>query len=125
MIKITVKMGKERSREFPERIFLFDRIPDVCIERLQEEFKQLDCTDKQKDRMEEFFRAKRAVGELKQDDLVSICELGQGNGGVVWKVRHKPTDKIMARKVRRRFFNVFDEHCYGYFRSFIWKSNQR
>lgn len=118
-------MGKERSREFPERIFLFDRIPDVCIERLQEEFKQLDCTDKQKDRMEEFFRAKRAVGELKQDDLVSICELGQGNGGVVWKVRHKPTDKIMARKVRRRFFNVFDEHFYGYFRSFIWKSNQR
>jgi hypothetical protein len=74
-------------------------IPDVCIERLQEEFKQLDCTDKQKDRMEEFFNAKRAVGELKQDDLVNICELGQGNGGVVWKVRHKPTHKIMARKV--------------------------
>jgi hypothetical protein len=66
---------------------------------LQEEFKQLDCTDKQKDRMEEFFNSKRAVGELKQDDLVNICELGQGNGGVVWKVRHKPTDKIMARKV--------------------------
>ncbi len=79
--------------------FLNFSIPDVCIERLQEEFNQLDCTDKQKDRMEEFFKAKRAVGELKQDDLVSICELGQGNGGVVWKVRHKPTDKIMARKV--------------------------
>lgn len=50
--------------------------------------------------MEEFFKAKRAVGELKQDDLVNIYELGQGNGGVVWKVRHKPTEKIMARKVR-------------------------
>ncbi len=75
-------------------------IPGVCIERLQAEFNQLDCTDKQRDRMEEFFKAKRAVGELRQDDLVSICELGQGNGGVVWKVRHKPTDKIMARKVR-------------------------
>jgi len=74
-------------------------IPDVCIERLEEEFKQLDCTDKQKDRMEEFFNSKRAVGELKQDDLINICELGQGNGGVVWKVRHKPTQKIMARKV--------------------------
>ncbi|CAF0946849.1 unnamed protein product [Rotaria sordida] len=73
-------------------------IPDVCIERLQEEFKQLDCTDKQKDRMEEFFNSKRAIGELKHDDLVNICELGQGNGGIVWKVRHKPTDKIMARK---------------------------
>lgn len=102
--------------------FLCARIPDVCIERLQEEFKQLDCTDKQKDRMEEFFRAKRAVGELKQDDLVSICELGQGNGGVVWKVRHKPTDKIMARKVGGL---LLDEPCHGYSRSFIWKSNQR
>ena len=75
------------------------RIPDVCIERLQEEFNQLDCTDQQKDRMEEFFKSKRAVGELRQDDLVHIYELGQGNGGVVSKVRHKPTDKIMARKV--------------------------
>jgi hypothetical protein len=89
--------------------FVFS-IPDVCIERLQEEFNQLDCTDKQKDRMEEFFKAKRAVGELRQDDLVSICELGQGNGGVVWKVRHKPTDKIMARKVcddEKFFFPLF------------------
>ena len=49
--------------------------------------------------MEEFFNSKRAIGELRQDDLVNMCELGQGNGGVVWKVRHKPTDKIMARKV--------------------------
>lgn len=99
-------MGKKERKKEEEKIFIklicsiFDfRIPDVCIERLQEEFNQLDCTDKQKDRMEEFFKAKRAVGELRQDDLVSICELGQGNGGVVWKVRHKPTDKIMARKV--------------------------
>ncbi|CAF1577410.1 unnamed protein product, partial [Didymodactylos carnosus] len=74
-------------------------VQEVCIERLKEEFNQLDCTDKQKDRMEEFFKSKQAVGELKQDDLVNICELGQGNGGVVWKVRHKPTDKIMARKL--------------------------
>lgn len=71
----------------------------MCIDRLQEEFKQLDCTVPQKNRMEEFFQSKRAVGELRQDDLVNICELGVGNGGVVWKVRHKPTDKIMARKV--------------------------
>jgi mitogen-activated protein kinase kinase 1 len=49
--------------------------------------------------MEEFFVTKRAIGELKQDDLVNICELGQGNGGVVWKVRHKSAHIIMARKV--------------------------
>ena len=80
-------------------MFVYFSIPDVCIERLQEEFYQLKCTVQQKDRMEEFFKSKRAVGELKQDDLHNICELGQGNGGVVYKVRHKPTDKIMARKV--------------------------
>jgi hypothetical protein len=87
------------NRQIDFTFFCQFSIPDVCIERLQEEFNQLDCTDKQKDRMEEFFNSKRAVGELRQDDLVSICELGLGNGGVVWKVRHKPTDKIMARKV--------------------------
>ena len=56
---------------FPNGYF---SIPDVCIERLQEEFKQLDCTDTQKNRMEEFFNSKRAVGELKQDDLVNILD---------------------------------------------------
>jgi hypothetical protein len=101
----------------------FDSIPDVCIERLQEEFNQLDCTDKQKDRMEEFFKAKRAVGELRQDDLVNIYELGQGNGGVVYKVRHKPTDKIMARKVWRLVIKNFRSFI-GNFRLSIWKSNQ-
>ncbi len=49
--------------------------------------------------MKEFFNSKRVIGELKNDDLVNICELGHGNGGIVWKVRHKPTNKIMARKV--------------------------
>ena len=102
-------MGKREEHVFYIRLCLcvfchsISRIPEVCIELLQEEFKQLDCTVQQKDRMKEFFQSKRAVGELRQDDLLNICELGVGNGGVVWKVRHKPTDKIMARKVLSSF----------------------
>ncbi|CAF3423581.1 unnamed protein product [Rotaria socialis] len=85
-------------KEFVENSDNENGILDVCIESLEKDLEQLDCTDKQKDRMEEFFNSKRAIGELKHDDLVNICELGQGNGGIVWKIRHKLTDKIMARK---------------------------
>ncbi|CAF4903551.1 unnamed protein product [Rotaria socialis] len=76
-------------KEFVEHSDNENGILDVCIESLEKDLEQLDCTDKQKDRMEEFFNSKRAMGELKHDDLVNICELGQGNGGIVWKVRHK------------------------------------
>ena len=40
------------------------------------------------------------MGELKDDDFEKICELGAGNGGVVFKVSHKPSGLIMARKVQ-------------------------
>ena len=88
--------------------------PDVTVERLVEDFKQLDSTDEQNERLRKFIISKHAVGELKQDDLENLCELGQGNGGVVWKTLHKPTKKIMARKVclfvfmKRRIINC----CY-------------
>lgn len=106
-------MGKREEHVFCIRLCVFchslSRIPEVCIKILQEEFEQLDCTVQQKDRMKEFFQSKQDVGELRQDDLLNICELGVGNGGVVWKVRHKPTDKIMARKVFSSF-NPFLPH---------------
>jgi len=35
---------------------------------------------------------------LSADDFEFIAELGKGNGGVVSKVRYKPTNLIMARK---------------------------
>lgn len=72
-------------------------------------------TDSQKKRMEEWFVAKQKVmaigfdeilicfnlqiGELNGDELEKLSELGFGNGGVVMKVRHKPSGIIMARKV--------------------------
>jgi serine/threonine protein kinase len=45
-------------------------------------------------------------GELNGDDLEKLSELGCGNGGVVMKVRHKPSGIIMARKVRVRAHNA-------------------
>ena len=37
--------------------------------------------------------------DLKPDDLEIIKDLGAGNGGTVSKVRHIPTNTVMARKV--------------------------
>jgi mitogen-activated protein kinase kinase len=37
--------------------------------------------------------------DLKPEDLEAIKDLGAGNGGTVSKVRHIPTNTVMARKV--------------------------
>lgn len=37
--------------------------------------------------------------DLKPEDLEVIKDLGAGNGGTVSKVRHIPTNTVMARKV--------------------------
>ena len=58
------------------------------LEALQKKLGELDLTQKAQ------------VGELKDEDFDPICELGAGNGGVVNKVRHKPSGLVMARKVR-------------------------
>ena len=39
------------------------------------------------------------AGELSDDDFDKLGELGAGNGGVVTKVKHRPSGLIMARKV--------------------------
>lgn len=40
--------------------------------------------------------------DLHAEDLDFVKELGSGNGGTVSKVRHIPTNTIMARKVRSK-----------------------
>lgn len=55
--------------------------------------------EQQRKRLEAFLTQKQKVGELKDDDFEKICELGAGNGGVVFKVSHRPSGLIMARKV--------------------------
>jgi hypothetical protein len=37
--------------------------------------------------------------DLQPQDIITISELGAGNGGTVSKVCHEPTKTIMARKV--------------------------
>ena len=55
--------------------------------------------DTEKKRLETFLCQKTMIGELTDDDLEKLGELGAGNGGVVMKVRHKKSGYIMARKV--------------------------
>lgn len=55
--------------------------------------------DTEKKRLENFLCQKSAIGELTDDDLEKLGELGAGNGGVVMKVRHKKSGYIMARKL--------------------------
>ena len=72
------------------------------IGSLQNRMENLDmtgCDETQKERLTEFLISKDKVGELNGDDLQKLGELGAGNGGVVNKVLHKPSQQIMARKV--------------------------
>lgn len=65
----------------------------------------MDLDEQQRKRLEAFLTQKAQVGELKDEDFEPICELGAGNGGVVNKVRHKPSGLVMARKVRMVVFH--------------------
>lgn len=71
----------------------------ASVEELQQNLKELDLDEKQRKRLEEFLTKKQQAGELNVDDFDKIGELGSGNGGVVLKVRHKPTNLMMARKL--------------------------
>uniref|UniRef100_A0A1B6L7R2 mitogen-activated protein kinase kinase n=1 Tax=Graphocephala atropunctata TaxID=36148 RepID=A0A1B6L7R2_9HEMI len=71
----------------------------TSIEVLQERLEELGMDDTQRKRMEFFLCQKEKIGELTDDDLEKLGELGAGNGGVVMKVRHRPSGLIMARKL--------------------------
>lgn len=62
-----------------------------------------NVTEDQKSRLEEFLKDKQKIqGEIKDEDFERMEELGAGNGGVVMKVKYRPTNLIMARKVSIR-----------------------
>lgn len=73
--------------------------PNPNIESLTQKLKELDIDDQQRQRLEAFLTKKQTVGELTPDVFDKIGELGAGNGGVVMKVKHNPTELIMARKL--------------------------
>ncbi|KAK6314220.1 dual specificity mitogen-activated protein kinase kinase 2 [Coregonus clupeaformis] len=76
-----------------------DAASEANLEALQKKLGELDLDEQQRKRLEAFLTQKAQVGELKDDDFHPICELGAGNGGVVNKVRHKPSRLVMARKL--------------------------
>ncbi|ELW62385.1 Dual specificity mitogen-activated protein kinase kinase 1 [Tupaia chinensis] len=69
------------------------------LEALQKKLEELELDEQQRKRLEAFLTQKQKVGELKDDDFEKISELGAGNGGVVFKVSHKPSGLVMARKL--------------------------
>uniref|UniRef100_A0A3Q3VK29 Dual specificity mitogen-activated protein kinase kinase 2 n=1 Tax=Mola mola TaxID=94237 RepID=A0A3Q3VK29_MOLML len=78
-----------------------DASSEANLEALQKKLGELDLDEQQRKRLEAFLTQKAQVGELKDEDFDPICELGAGNGGVVNKVRHKPSGLVMARKIIR------------------------
>jgi len=69
------------------------------MEEIRATLKELDLTEKQKRRLEDFLQEKIKLGDLTAEDLAVQGELGSGNGGVVLKVTHKKTFLAMAKKV--------------------------
>lgn len=59
----------------------------------------MDIDEIARNRIKNFLKQKERVGEIRVEDLEKLGELGAGNGGVVTKVRHTPTNIIMARKL--------------------------
>ncbi|XP_049638761.1 dual specificity mitogen-activated protein kinase kinase 1 [Suncus etruscus] len=72
---------------------------ETNLEALQKKLEELELDEQQRKRLEAFLTQKQKVGELKDDDFEKISELGAGNGGVVFKVSHKPSGLVMARKL--------------------------
>lgn len=55
--------------------------------------------------LDDFFNKRKIVGNINPDDLITIGDLGSGNGGFVTRVQHMPSKQVMARKIIRVEFN--------------------
>lgn len=84
--------------------FSKNSVSTANMEALTKKLEELEMNDEQRARLEQFLTQKQRVGEMSSDDFEKLGELGSGNGGVVWKVMHKPTNLIMARKVCKACF---------------------
>uniref|UniRef100_A0A673LMV3 Dual specificity mitogen-activated protein kinase kinase 1 n=1 Tax=Sinocyclocheilus rhinocerous TaxID=307959 RepID=A0A673LMV3_9TELE len=90
---------KLKRKKVREVMILPSTVLGTNLEALQKKLEELELDEQQKKRLEAFLTQKQKVGELKDDDFEKICELGAGNGGVVFKVLHRPSGFIMARKL--------------------------
>lgn len=77
---------------------------------------QIDCirndhNNSNNERLDEFFNGNRqVVGHLNPDDFETISRLGSGNGGFVTKVKHIPSNQVLARKVIRLEVNAAERN---------------
>lgn len=71
----------------------------TSVDAIVESLAEMDIDENEKNRLRTFLTQKEKVGEIRVEDLEKLGELGSGNGGVVTKVRHIPTNIIMARKL--------------------------
>lgn len=62
------------------------------------------------ERLEDFFSRRQIVGNLNPDDLVTMGDLGSGNSGYVTKVKHRPSNQVLARKVIRLEVNAAERN---------------
>ena len=60
---------------------------------------ELELDTQQRKRLQSFLELKQKMGEIHADELDKLGELGVGSGGVVLRVRHRPSQLDMARKV--------------------------
>ncbi len=73
------------------------------IEKLIAAVEEMSISDEQRSNMQAFLEEKVEIlkqGEMKESQFETLAELGFGNGGVVLKVKHKPSSTVMARKVK-------------------------
>ncbi|XP_022097416.1 dual specificity mitogen-activated protein kinase kinase 1-like [Acanthaster planci] len=76
----------------------------ACMAAIAKKLADMELDETQMERLKTFLTLKEkvlAVGELSGDDFEKLDELGAGNGGVVTKVLHKPSNLTMARKLIR------------------------
>ncbi|KAL3085017.1 hypothetical protein niasHS_010086 [Heterodera schachtii] len=68
---------------------------------LDSKLRSLNLSGSQQQRMYEWITLKKQIGELSDDVLERICDLGHGNGGVVHKMRHTKSGGgvVLARKL--------------------------
>lgn len=61
--------------------------------------KDSDMSEAEQSRLKLFADQRDSIGDIGDNDLETLGDIGSGNGGVVKKVRHIRTQLIMARKI--------------------------
>lgn len=72
--------------------------------------KQHDHEELPRERFEDLIGRSQITGNLNPDELETLAELGGGNGGFVTKVKHRPSNQILATKTIRLEVNTAERN---------------